>query len=196
MECGHVKSHRNNDPDISKLVYIVLGPIQIEKVGAHLFLLLASRYYSNWECLLQNMLVYEITLAPPRDCKALWCLICPTRLCWTSEWASAYNMLDVLQSIIFVSDFVVYLNFEIKVHLHALVPRTFYKLLWGKAVTLVVDHRYLLLWDCNVVVAEECSSITLFTTAIYWYHSACANSEVVYCTSESLDHSPLQEWCY
>lgn len=46
MECGHLKSHRNNDPDISKLVYIVLGPIQIEKVGAHLFLLLASRYYS------------------------------------------------------------------------------------------------------------------------------------------------------
>lgn len=46
MECGHLKSHRNNDPDISKLVYIVLGPIQIEKVGPHLFLLLASRYYS------------------------------------------------------------------------------------------------------------------------------------------------------
>jgi hypothetical protein len=47
--------------------------------------------------------------------------------------------------IIFVSDFVVYLNFEIEVHLHALVPRTFYKLLHGKAVTVVVDHRYLLL---------------------------------------------------
>lgn len=45
MECGHFKSHHNNDPDISMLVYIVMGPIQIEKVGAHLFLLFVSRDY-------------------------------------------------------------------------------------------------------------------------------------------------------